>query len=117
MYAAFATRHAFRRFATSGRSPYGPCCAMRQRNQRLVGDRQQARGVRPVLEELAVRARHPLQLRHVIGAEPAERHDELGARDHVDRVELDRADRVDERSQVPAPDRALGSRLREALRA
>ena len=116
MYAAFATRHAFRRFATERTVAVRAVLRHAPTEPGLVGDGQQARGVRPVLEELAVRARHSLQLRHVISTEPAERHDELGARDHVDGVELDRADRVDERSQVPAPDRALGPRLREALR-
>ena len=92
-------RHAtrLRRFATSGRSPYGPCCAMRQRNSgsSATGSRHAACAqysnsspCAPVICCSCVTS---------YGAEPAERDDELGARDHVDRVELDRADRVDER--------------------
>ena len=85
--------------------------------ERFVRDGEQAGGVRPVLEELAVRARQLLEVRHVVGAETAERDDELGACDHVDRVELDHADGVDEGSEVALPDRALRAGLRQPLRA
>ena len=65
--------------------------------QRVVGRRHQ---VHPVLEQLAVMERRPLEGLDVVAAEPAPQHEPLGACHRVGRVDLDRSQMGRRRDQV-----------------
>ncbi len=83
--------------------------------QRQVGGRQDARHVRPVLEQLAGRHRVGDE-RARVRPEAGEQRQLVAAHEHVHRIDLDDADLVEHAPQVSAVDAAGGPRLGEALR-
>ena len=81
-----------------------------------MGHWQQRSHASPVLEQIATRPGDLVQPRDVVGAQPAEQHEELRAREHVDGVELQEPGALDHRPDMTPPDGTARPRPTEALR-